>query len=86
MRYSAAINSYTEINLTKLDILDTFPEIKVAVNYKDPQTKEVIQSFPADLSQVEGLEVEYVTMQGWMSPIGECKSFYDLPKAVSIVL
>ena len=23
------MNSYTEINLTKLDILDTFPEIKV---------------------------------------------------------
>ncbi|KAI9744132.1 MAG: hypothetical protein M1818_002284 [Claussenomyces sp. TS43310] len=81
VRYSAAVNSYTEINLTKLDILDTFPEIKVAVNYKDPQTKEVIQGFPADLSVVEHLEVEYLTMEGWMTPIGSCKSFYDLPKA-----
>jgi adenylosuccinate synthase len=86
VRYSAAINSCTEINLTKLDILDTFSEIKVAVNYKDPQTKEVIQGFPADLSVVEHLEVEYLTMEGWMAPIGACKSFYDLPKAVGVVL
>ncbi|KAH8600748.1 Adenylosuccinate synthetase [Bisporella sp. PMI_857] len=81
VRYSAAVNSYTEINLTKLDILDTFPEIKVAVNYKDPQTKEVIHGFPADLSVVEQLGVEYITMKGWMTPIGACKSFSDLPEA-----
>jgi adenylosuccinate synthase len=78
------VNSYTEINLTKLDILDTFPEIKVAVNYKDPQTKDVIHGFPADLSVVENLDVDYVTMEGWMTPIGACKSFDELPKAVGV--
>jgi adenylosuccinate synthase len=34
MRYSTMINGYTELNLTKLDVLDGFEEIKVAVGYK----------------------------------------------------
>jgi adenylosuccinate synthase len=34
MRYSNMINGYTSLNLTKLDVLDGFEEIKVAVGYK----------------------------------------------------
>ena len=33
MKYSCIINGYTSLNLTKLDILDDFKEIKVAVKY-----------------------------------------------------
>jgi len=29
LRYSNAVNHYTALNLTKLDVLDTFPVIKV---------------------------------------------------------
>jgi adenylosuccinate synthase len=28
------LNGYDSINITKLDILDTLPEIKIAVSYK----------------------------------------------------
>jgi adenylosuccinate synthase len=34
MRYSNMINGYTSLNLTKLDVLDGFEEIKVATGYK----------------------------------------------------
>jgi adenylosuccinate synthase len=34
IRYTHMINGYASLNLTKLDILDTFKEIKVAVAYK----------------------------------------------------
>ncbi|VDM72729.1 unnamed protein product, partial [Strongylus vulgaris] len=34
LRRSAQINGYTAVALTKLDILDTFKEIKVAVGYR----------------------------------------------------
>jgi adenylosuccinate synthase len=81
VKYSAAINAYTEINLTKLDILDSFAEIKIAVAYRDPQTKEKIEGFPADLEYLDSVEVEYITMKGWQKPIGHCRSFYDLPVA-----
>lgn len=34
MKYSTMINGYTSLNLTKLDVLDGFEEIKVATGYK----------------------------------------------------
>ena len=34
MKYSTMINGYTALNLTKLDVLDGFEEIKVATAYK----------------------------------------------------
>ena len=35
VKYSCSINHYTELNLTKLDVLDTFPKIKIAIGYQD---------------------------------------------------
>lgn len=34
LKYSTMINGYTALNLTKLDVLDGFEEIKVATGYK----------------------------------------------------
>jgi len=34
MKYSTMINGYTSLNLTKLDVLDGFKEIKVGTKYK----------------------------------------------------
>lgn len=34
MKHSCLVNGYDSLNLTKLDILDQLPEIKVAVKYK----------------------------------------------------
>jgi len=39
----------TSLNVTKLDVLDSFPTIKIAVAYLDPVTGEELASFPADL-------------------------------------
>lgn len=83
VKYSVDVNSYTAINLTKLDILDDFPEIKVAISYRHPVTKEKIEGFPADLNLLEKVEVDYATFKGWLEPIGHCRSFSELPPAVS---
>ncbi|RKF53175.1 Adenylosuccinate synthetase [Erysiphe neolycopersici] len=80
VKYSAAVNSYTAINLTKLDILDNFPEIRIATEYRRPGCIEPVEGFPADLNLLDNIEVEYVTMKGWMEPIGKCKKYDDLPK------
>ena len=48
------INGYTALCLTKLDILDTLPEIKLGVGYK--LKGKAIDYFPssaADLGEVE---------------------------------
>ncbi|TLD33316.1 hypothetical protein PspLS_01597, partial [Pyricularia sp. CBS 133598] len=79
VKYSAAINHYTSLNLTKLDVLDTFPTLKVAVAYKDPATGEELDFFPADLSLLERCEVVYKEFEGWNTPTTHIKKFEELP-------
>merc|ERR1712000_72412 len=37
VKYSTAINHYSVLNLTKLDVLDTFPKLKIAIAYRIPR-------------------------------------------------
>jgi adenylosuccinate synthase len=78
VRYSASINYYTAMNLTKLDVLDTFETIKIAIAYK--VDGEELESYPADLDLLERAEVVYHEMPGWQTPTINAKTFYDLPK------
>lgn len=77
VKYSTLINGYTHLNITKLDILDQLPEIKVAVSYKF--NGETLESFPEDLAVVDGVEVEYKTFPGWKADTSACRKFADLP-------
>uniref|UniRef100_A0AAQ5XES8 Adenylosuccinate synthetase n=1 Tax=Amphiprion ocellaris TaxID=80972 RepID=A0AAQ5XES8_AMPOC len=66
------------IALTKLDILDVFPEIKVGVAYKvDNQT---IPHFPANQEVLQRVEVQYETLPGWNSDTSAARSFEELPE------
>ncbi|CAG8973891.1 hypothetical protein HYALB_00003669 [Hymenoscyphus albidus] len=78
VKYSTQINHYTEINLTKLDVLDTFKTIKIATQYLDENGEDM--GWPADLSQLEKCKVVYHEMEGWQKPTTEARSYYDLPK------
>ncbi|GMM37273.1 adenylosuccinate synthase [Saccharomycopsis crataegensis] len=84
LKYSTRINGYTLLNLTKLDVLDTFEEIKVAVAYKytPPGATEavVLDSFPADLKVLSKVEVVYETFPGWKQDISKITKYEDLPE------
>jgi adenylosuccinate synthase len=75
LKYSASVNYYTAWNLTKLDVLDTFPTIKVAVAYKDPKSGNKLDYFPADLGYLESCEVVYREFEGWQKPTTAVKKF-----------
>ncbi len=77
VKYSAAVNCYSQINLTKLDVLDDFEEIRVATGYK--YNGQTLESFPADLDVIEGMTIEYKTFKGWKSTTTGVKRFDDLP-------
>jgi adenylosuccinate synthase len=79
IKYSNAINHYTKLNLTKLDVLDTFETIRVAVAYKDKATGTELDYFPADLSTLEQCEVVYRDFKGWNTPTTHAKTYADLP-------
>ncbi|AOA64648.1 Adenylosuccinate synthetase [Komagataella phaffii CBS 7435] len=77
LKYSTLINGYTSLNITKLDVLDTFKEIKIGVSYTY-QGKRVT-TFPEDLHALGKVDVEYVTFPGWEEDITQIKNYEDLP-------
>lgn len=86
LRHSNSINHYTHLNLTKLDVLDTFKEIKVAVAYHSKNDNGITTTyrnrFPADLRALDKdrLMVEYVTLKGWVTDITGCREWEKLPR------
>ena len=65
------------IALTKLDILDTFAEIKVCVGYR--LDGHVIDYLPASESAQKRLEPVYETIPGWEGSTAGARSWADLP-------
>ena len=92
LRRSTQINGFTAFALTKLDILDTFPEIKVAVGYKldgrtidcppgmSSSSSHPISTRLAQASAWKRIEVEYKTFPGWQTTTAGIRSFDDLPE------
>jgi len=66
------------INLTKLDVLSGFGELKVAIKYT-LDGKEIF-SVPTTRKAMRKLEIEYVTFPGWEEDISNAKNFDDLPE------
>jgi adenylosuccinate synthase len=77
LKYSVAINGFTSLNLTKVDVLTGIPEIKLGKGYK--HKGEYLGTMPASLSQLQDVEVEFETMPGWSEDITMCRNFDDLP-------
>ncbi|KIO29182.1 hypothetical protein M407DRAFT_173033 [Tulasnella calospora MUT 4182] len=77
LRHSMLINGYDVLNLTKLDVLDALPELKVGVSYEIDG--KALDGFPADLEVLAKATVRYTTLPGWQTPITGCKSFEELP-------
>ncbi|XP_014669991.1 PREDICTED: adenylosuccinate synthetase isozyme 1 B-like [Priapulus caudatus] len=78
LRYTHMVNGYSAIALTKLDILDSFDEVKIGVGYRSGG--ETLPNFPADPAVLRAIEVEYITLPGWKSPIGALRKFEELPE------
>ncbi|KAJ8974443.1 hypothetical protein NQ317_000220 [Molorchus minor] len=78
LQYTNMINGYTALCLTKLDILDTLPEIKLGVGYMLKGKK--IDYFPSTALDLAEVQVEYVTMPGWQECTENIREFKDLPE------
>ncbi len=76
-RYSARVNGLTGLAVTKLDVLDTLPELSLATAYRTPEG--VTDEFPPDTSVLGELEPIYETMPGWESSTADAKRLEDLP-------
>ncbi|RLN06214.1 hypothetical protein BBJ28_00010875 [Nothophytophthora sp. Chile5] len=79
MRYSNMVNGFTELNLTKLDVLTGLEKVKIGVAYWYQGKK--LDGMPSNLQLLEDSVVEYEEMDGWTEDISKCKTFEDLPVA-----
>ena len=79
LRYAAAVNGFTELFLTKLDILSGFDELKIAVAYHIDGVR--YEYPPVTLAETERAEVEYITLPGWHEDISKITDVKDLPDA-----
>ena len=77
VRQVVRVSGITGIALTKLDILDTLPEIKVCVAYElDGQR---IDRFPAGMNQQARVKPIYETFEGWTESTQGARSWASLP-------
>ena len=77
-RYAARVNGLTGLAVTKLDVLDTLPEIAIAIEYSvgGVSTRE----FPADTRSLEQVEPRYETHPGWQCDTTLARSMAELPR------
>jgi len=76
-RYSNMINGFTGLALTRLDILDIMPAIKICGGYK--LDGEVINYFPASIASLEKCEPVLEELPGWETPISDIREYEQLP-------
>jgi len=78
LQYAQRINQFATLNLTKLDVLSGFDEVKVCVAYK--YKGNVLPSFPGSLEILKDVEPVYESFPGWKEDISKCRKFTDLPE------
>jgi adenylosuccinate synthase len=80
LRYCHMINGWTDIAITKLDILSGFDSIKICMAYKGKDGKEM-ESYPAQIQALDGATAEWKVVPGWKEDISKVRKFEELPKA-----
>ncbi|MGM0380829.1 MAG: adenylosuccinate synthase [bacterium] len=79
LTYTCRINGFTDLVLSKLDILSGLEEIKVAVDYREASSERRLPDFPARSEQLGEVEPVYKNLEGWNKDISACRSFSELP-------
>ncbi|MBU0982840.1 MAG: adenylosuccinate synthase [candidate division Zixibacteria bacterium] len=77
LRHAMRINGVDSIAVTKLDVLDDLPEIKVCTKYE--LNGKVIDQVPLDLAELNHVKPIYETLPGWQSKTSGTTSMDDLP-------
>lgn len=78
VRYSKVINNLDSLVITKLDVLDQLPEIKICTGYR--YKGNLLHSFPPEIEVLEQCQPEYVTVKGWNTSTAGIREYEKLPQ------
>jgi adenylosuccinate synthase len=77
LRYTAMVNGFDTLMITKLDVLDQLEEIPVCVSYR--LCGADVTEMPATYRALEAVEPVYRMMPGWLSSTRGIARYEDLP-------
>ena len=77
-RYAQRVNGVDYWAMTKLDVLDEFPVVKICTGYRR-EDGFVYTTFPADLSVLKHCTPVYEEMPGWQCETSHCTDYAQLP-------
>ena len=78
LRFAAKINGFTDLAITKLDILDGFKEIKICTHYMLNGKK--VNYVDGDARFLGKVKPVYETLKGWRKNTNGIKKYINLPK------
>ena len=78
-RFVAQLNGMDAAVITKLDVLDTFPTIKICTAYR--LQGKIIHSLPANLNDLAACEPVYEEVEGWQCSTAGIYAYEGLPMA-----
>lgn len=76
-RYSVRMNGLSAVALTRLDVLDGMPSIKICTAYE--LDGQILETLPARESILNRVVPIYEELPGWQAPTTEVRNFDDLP-------
>ena len=79
LRYAKMINGIDSLVVTKLDVFDSQPEIKVCTGYRFKG--QPVTGMPCDVETLMQIEPEYKTLPGWRKPTPGIRDVKELPTA-----
>ena len=77
-RYSARVNGFSSVAITKLDVLDELDSISICVGYS--YQGKTFTEFPGQINVLENVEPIYERMDGWRTDTSEIVKYEDLPE------
>ena len=80
MKYAVLVGGLTSIALTKIDVFDTFDEIKICTAYKDTRDGKIYKNYPTNVFIHKYLEPVYETHKGWETDISNIRKYEELPE------
>ncbi|MBI4649778.1 adenylosuccinate synthase [Candidatus Desantisbacteria bacterium] len=78
VRYSAIVNGFTSMVITKLDVLDQVKKIKICNKYE--YNGQIVDNFPYQLKILNNCKPIYEEVDGWMTDTSRISKYKDLPK------
>jgi len=78
INFASEINSFTAIAITKLDVLDSFKEIKICTGYT--YKGKPVRYYEGDAKFLDNVKPVYKTLPGWLKSTKGITQFEKLPK------